>query len=298
MCLLLYKPADAELSEAELRDFYVHNPHGFGIMYLDQGRVVTHRLVGQFKKVKRLYREFAAGRECAIHFRMRTHGPISRANTHPFEITNTLYMMHNGILGGYGGKTAYPGESDTAHFSRELRAVMTTEAPNVHRRAGFAKAMGEIIGFSNRMIFLSPQEGYQIVNEEEGRWHQRCWYSNDYAWSSPYDAAYGYSWLPVRSVDPSEDAEHTFSEEYGSIWEIPMTADEETAVSDLISWAEARGSEDEALLALEAPDYAIDLISRGYTNPAEMADWLWFVLPQVRQEFSAVRPRSLLKIAA
>ena len=51
----------------------------------------------------------------------------------------------------------------------------------------FRPALHEIeeeIGIFNKFIVLSPQ-GFEIFNEDDGLWHDNCWYSNKYAWSAP-----------------------------------------------------------------------------------------------------------------
>jgi hypothetical protein len=307
MCLLLYKPANVEFSDVELRDFYNHNSDGFGVMYVEDGRVVTHKIVAKFKKVRRLYRQVAAGRECALHFRYRTHGPVTRANAHPHKVAEDVWMMHNGVLSGYGdvARGALKGESDTAHFSRELATFLGNE-PGAITHKNWLRSVGEVIGSSNRMIFLSPQTGYQIVNEHCGRWHGGAWYSNDYAWSSPYWKTFtnytnwtNYNSAAAQSIyDQGDDlgAEEGSAERAASpwdsesIWEVPMDCEEENSVADLLAWAESHGSSRDALKALEAPDYAVNMIANMNGEDAwrrdAIADFLWAALPLIRREFS------------
>jgi len=310
MCILIYKPADAELSREAMLDFYKRNPDGFGVMYLEDGRVVTHKLIAGPKKIRRLYNRVARGRECALHWRYATHGLNSRANTHPHRVTDSLYLMHNGVLSQFPGELR--GESDTAHFTRELARGFADNGLDTHLAPRFKAAMAEIIGWSNRMIFLSPDGGFQIVNENTGLWHDGCWYSNTYAWNAPGawsapgawdDDAVDWTWqngawirgrvagaptlcLPDHMTPDDwrtarDDDAAPLATDIGH----HLTAEQDVALGDLYAWAQSCDPR------LESPDYPIREIARALANTREEREslerFLWSQVDDIRTDLES-----------
>ncbi len=206
MCLLLYKPADVEFTKAEISDFYSRNSDGFGVMYSENGEVVTHKIVGSFKQVYKAYQQWAFGRECALHFRMKTHGAIDLDNCHPFKVLDNLWIMHNGIL---DWPTHVKDMSDTRHFVTDYLTPVLTANPHLIYDDDFWQQVGSLIGGGNKFMVLDNQSNYMIVNEDTGVWLEGVWYSNTYAWSAGRSAG-GYlpNYRYYNWQDMYEDAGH------------------------------------------------------------------------------------------
>jgi len=293
MCLLLFKPAGVEFTDEQLKDFHENNPDGFGIMYREDGKVVVHKRIGKLRKIRRMYRQYAAGRECALHFRWRTHGIVSRENTHPFTVRDGLHLMHNGILPHYSD--AYGDKSDTALFCEDL-ARTEAEFPGVVSRDAYLERIGEMIGDSNKLILLDATEGFKIVNEGTGRWYQGAWYSNDYAWDSPFSYSMGYSaawgrWKDYTGAlvrgsaedwenDPRIAAPDMRDEDASSVYDLAVDGDEQEALDDLIGWLRATSCQ-------RARDYAVEMIAGNYADSERIASFLWEVFEYAVAEVQA-----------
>lgn len=193
MCLLINQPATApSLPDHWLSDFYSYNSDGAGIMYVENGKLHVHKIVPKdAQDFIKLYREYAEGRDCAIHLRYKTHGDIDTENTHPYEVfgedhpDGALWMMHNGVLST--GNTADTTKSDTWHFIRDyLRPILDTNRDLLHSPE-FQAMLGGFIG-NNRFTFLEQDGRMVTINEHQGVFWGGRWMSNTYAWTAPAGA--------------------------------------------------------------------------------------------------------------
>lgn len=193
MCLLINQPATApSLPDHWLSDFYSYNSDGAGIMYVENGKLHVHKIVPKdAQDFIKLYREYAEGRDCAIHLRYKTHGDIDTENTHPYEVfgedhpDGALWMMHNGVLST--GNTADTTKSDTWHFIRDyLRPILNTNRALLHSPE-FQDMLGGFIG-NNRFTFLEQDGRMVTINEHQGVFWGGRWMSNTYAWTAPAGA--------------------------------------------------------------------------------------------------------------
>ena len=116
-------------------------------------------------------------RDVAVHFRWRTHGAINLAMCHPYHVSGSTWMMHNGILSQTSSR-ATAEVSDTALFVQEYLQDLP---PSALASQGVQRMLGEFIG-DNRLAFVSAEHGLTVVNQEQGIFHEGVWYSNEYAW--------------------------------------------------------------------------------------------------------------------
>lgn len=115
MCVIAYKAKEKKFpTEKRVREMWTANPDGAGVMWRDNNTNKIHFVKG-FMRLKKLEqwikenREWLEEVECALHFRITTHGGTSQGNTHPFVCDNDVdphllqgeadyVMMHNGVL--------------------------------------------------------------------------------------------------------------------------------------------------------------------------------------------------------
>lgn len=119
MCLILRGRVenllvlDLEYAELSNRDgFGVHTPNGVLYSFDHKGK----RGRGIRATLETLGRDTMA----TIHFRLATHGGVSKANAHPFDIGSNTFLMHNGMLRGAEYDCPLKLHSDTALLSFSL----------------------------------------------------------------------------------------------------------------------------------------------------------------------------------
>lgn len=184
MCLIIKKPATTDFGRVWLRNFWDGNRDGAGVMRFNGEAVDVEKVTSpSFREFHRFYDRHAAGRDCVIHLRWRTHGTISDDNTHPYYVANGVFMMHNGVLAS--GNAADRSKSDTWHFiENRIKPDMALE-PNILADKGYRCDLGREIGRSNRFVFLGPDGITRVINRRSGIDWRGAWFSNTYAWTPP-----------------------------------------------------------------------------------------------------------------
>lgn len=188
MCLIIAGPAgkirSLLLSRPDLRnDIFAYNSDGFGAMYANRRGLKTIRVVPRFEAdVERVLQTLPDDdRNLALHWRMKTHGEVTTANCHPYDVSpGRVAMMHNGVL--HTGNAADPSRSDTYHFIQDFLADGVEAAPGIVHREGFKALLSEFIG-DNRFVFMDHEGEMSIVNKDQGIEHDGIWFANEYAWS-------------------------------------------------------------------------------------------------------------------
>lgn len=187
MCIIVISEKKP-LELASFEDFAKFNQDGAGIMVARNGKVHTHVTLDGPKAVHAKYLElYRQGDPMFLHYRMKTHGAIDLANTHPYlvyrhEDGKELWMMHNGVL--RMGNAKNPQMSDTWNFIQQRLQSLTKDFPKWFMNEDLVQWLGDFIG-NNRFVFLDSDGDYNIVNAQQWSMHDEHCYSNEYAWSAP-----------------------------------------------------------------------------------------------------------------
>lgn len=194
MCILIHHQPDTNFEFGHIQDFYSKNSDGFGAtVKKPDGTVKIVKTVGTLDEVHELYVNEVKGYEAVIHFRMKTHGDIDLFNCHPYQVTDSLWMAHNGILST--GNSADTTKSDTWHYIQNFLKPLLERDPNLIHQPAFQKLVESHIGYSNKFGFMDHQGNVVILNRGSGVEHFGAWLSNTYAWSPTkwgyYAAGYG-----------------------------------------------------------------------------------------------------------
>lgn len=205
MCIAIYQPIGATLTDQELRTAWANNPDGAGFAYVDGGRIITYRTM-HLAKLIRAYRrainEHGHASHFMVHFRLATHGTTTIANVHPFAQDRHTIVVHNGIL---PTPTLGDGRSDTATFVEDylprLGATWFEDARMRHM-------VGEYCTGSKLIVMTTHPDathGAYIINEDAGIWDDRgMWFSN----RSHEACRVPYSWArSIEQTKPSPDDE-------------------------------------------------------------------------------------------
>jgi hypothetical protein len=194
MCLLLTQSKSSPiLSDAWLSDFYSFNGDGVGVMFAHHGELIIKKIIpNTAQEFIDFYRENIAGRDCAFHLRMRTHGDIDLLNCHPYEILNRsehgldLWLMHNGVLST--GNKADTTKSDTWHYIQNYLKPMLSGNPDFAFHPSFKALIEDHIGSSNKFVIMDNEGRQTVINEGSGVYWGGLWLSNTYAWSASKSA--------------------------------------------------------------------------------------------------------------
>lgn len=171
MCIAAYKPENMVLSEETLRNCWDGNPDGAGFMYAEEGKIVIVKGLMTFKDFMEAYEPHKL-KQCALHFRIATHGNVDKENTHPFRVSETLGLVHNGIINNIACDINKD-MSDTWHFTEKIMKPFEQ-----HWQSPAYKALVEsFIGYS-KLILLDGEGNFSIYGEKHGTWDCQCWFSN------------------------------------------------------------------------------------------------------------------------
>jgi len=183
MCLIVYKSSDAEITQAQIKDFLIRNPDGWGITAQTRNGM---KVVRGFDETK-LWKNIQSFRhdEVALHLRMATHGMIDTANTHPYHVIEDVFLMHNGVV---NINEVDKDKSDTWHLVNLIIKPMAIASGNP-RDFLLSKEFGDILyhlggGASNRWL-ISANGVLNPLKKDSWEEHNGLVLSNTYAWSSP-----------------------------------------------------------------------------------------------------------------
>ena len=145
-------------------------------MYAENGKVVIEKGFMTYEAFRRAYDPHAV-KQLALHFRIATHGGVNAENTHPFRVSDTLGVIHNGIINRVDCDIDKK-MSDTWHFTEKFLKPYQ----DFWQQQEYKELIEAYIGFS-KLVLLSGDGDYEIYNEKEGNWNSDCWFSN-YSWQT------------------------------------------------------------------------------------------------------------------
>ena len=184
MCLIIHQPKGVRVNLDLLHSASQYNPHGFGLMaFTGPQKISIHRHHStNFDELRRAYLQLAK-HECVIHLRFCTRGNITRTNTHPFRVTKSIYMAHNGTLNIH---CRLPGRSDSWHIVNDYLTPLLQRTPKILHNEVFQQHLAAKIGPNNRLVFMDAQQKKTIIiNHQLGVEYQGLWLSN----TKRFDAA-------------------------------------------------------------------------------------------------------------
>lgn len=169
MCLIIVNQKGLKLSKATLKSANQMNPHGLGIVWLDD--YSTTKLKSNQWEILRTERPYIA------HFRYATIGKIGKSNTHPFNVPNSEeLLMQNGTIAKLGNEE----KCDTL----ELAETLTTIPRHKWKR--------ELKQFDCRFVTTNAtKKSFQIYNREKWTKYDGVLYSNTRFKKDTLVAVYG-----------------------------------------------------------------------------------------------------------
>lgn len=178
LCIAIYKPVGAVVTDNQLEESCINNPDGFGFCYINTDhlgvkRMIIKKSMDQEVFMRQLRRAERTSPESPflIHCRIRTHGETTVFNCHPFAIDDEHAFIHNGIIRGV---RTDPRKSDTQIFNED---VLQRLPENWMFSDGVKTLIEEFIGY-NKIVAMDIDGNVSIFNESKGEWKDDVWFSN------------------------------------------------------------------------------------------------------------------------
>ena len=174
MCIIIYKPEGIELFPSTIKNSFENNADGAGFAYVENGKINIEKGFYTLDVFNEAYKPHT-NKQALLHFRIRTHGSYEEDNCHPFTISPNLVFAHNGVI---FRMPTDPNKSDTVLFN-EL--VLQNLVRVYGKRILWDKAFIPILeGYTmSKFVFLTNTGQFSIINEKDGTWDSKCWFSND-----------------------------------------------------------------------------------------------------------------------
>lgn len=173
MCLLIYKPAGADLDHDMLEKAAKVNPDGWGLaaimpdhLFVVKGLKWNNEMLSSTKQpIPELMHEFK-DQEMIVHFRRQSSGIISLDNAHPIPIAGNTWLAHNGHITEFAG-TRQDAKSDTAQFAAWLALTLEEVGPAMFDSDAFWMGLEALLTKRNKLAIIRP-EGIRLINRKEG----------------------------------------------------------------------------------------------------------------------------------
>lgn len=213
MCVIVAKPKGVEFPSIEtLMDCWDANPDGAGIMWnegdsvrIEKGFMTWNHFMNRFKRIK----DTVDIDETSVvfHFRIATHGEVSRECCHPFPMSNDLDVLrrckthtevgiaHNGVI---SGRSTNARKSDTMDYIMKVIYPLYMELDDFMWRKNIKNVIKDTIDGS-RMVFLQGNGDLSFI----GNWaiEDECYYSNlNHKWSFYYNKNTGKNTKPINTL--------------------------------------------------------------------------------------------------
>lgn len=232
MCIIVVKPAGVEFPTWKtLKNCFDANPDGAGFMYNNgNGDVSIEKgfmTWSAFRKaVKLLKRRITNDTNVVMHFRIATHGEVSRECCHPFPLSNKIEKLrmtetdcnvgiaHNGII--HGRKTSKL-KSDTMDYIQNFLHPLYKLNRGFYQNKASENIIEETIDGS-RLAIIDGKGSLKMY----GRWYSDfgCYFSNTSYEGipriSPYSSASNGAWSEWWDEYDDDDVDWKDPYSYGS----------------------------------------------------------------------------------
>jgi hypothetical protein len=177
MCLILHKPAGAQVPRELIDAAVAFNRDGWGLMGLraDGTELIERHLQVDAEHIERRLRQLRDAELC-LHLRLRTRGSDALDNGHPIKIKERFHLVHNGTL---RTKVRVPGRSDSWHFAVDLLRPLATKWPEMMSHPSFLALVEAGLTPENKVVLLDV-EARQLLffNRHHGVEFEGLWLSS------------------------------------------------------------------------------------------------------------------------
>jgi hypothetical protein len=204
MCVIIDRMPKVEIPFAKLEIACDINKHGFGLAFVDRGRLEIIRSTKQPNDPDEVQKhlEKLKNHRVFLHLRHATVGTVSEENQHPFvsmtgrKNSALMGFMHNGTLYAYEPRDKTQGGSDTKQFNDQLirplalRCRKVVGDKKVLNDPFFQWIVGKELGYTQSVLVFFDAFGNVIrFNEDKGVKFEGWWASNNYSFSESHARA-------------------------------------------------------------------------------------------------------------
>jgi hypothetical protein len=196
MCVIINREPNVEISFDKIKSACTVNPHGFGLMFAEDGKLTIIRQFDEKgndpEEVARLLETYK-DHQVSLHLRFMTIGEKSSDNCHPY-VTCTkdddlidVAFMHNGTLSDFRRDNSRM--SDSYHFNEEivrplfLRFAHFDPEEPVLKDPLFQSILGKYCGTTSVFNLMDGEGNILVINESRGVKYEGWWASNDYSFN-------------------------------------------------------------------------------------------------------------------
>jgi len=181
MCVVIHKPREVLIPDDLLTAALTLNHEGWGLMGFDANDdlIIERHAVSKYKQIAAALHS-RRDADLVLHLRQRTRGTEGIDNTHPFKLSEHLYLMHNGTLhlGQLGGSHA-AGRSDTWHFVQQVLRPLHQRYSGLLGDPTFLRLLEVALKPENKVALLDARsKRIAILNREHGAEFEGLWLSN------------------------------------------------------------------------------------------------------------------------
>ena len=189
MCLIIQTDKPKQLSTRLLETAYENNSDGFGVMFVNKGKLHTHKIVPKtFNDIEKVWDKYKSmDIPMGIHFRFATNGDTNKSMSHPFQVLSRakgddrdMWVMHNGPQ--LPTPMIDSNKSDTHQFVKWVLRPQLSANPNLLHNAEWQEMIEDLIG-TDKLLFLDGKtKEFVIFNRDEGTDMENVgWLSNTYS---------------------------------------------------------------------------------------------------------------------
>ena len=189
MCLIIQTDKPKQLSTRLLETAYENNSDGFGVMFVNKGKLHTHKIVPKtFKDIEKIWDKYKSmDIPMGIHFRFATNGDTNKSMSHPFQVLSRakgddrdMWVMHNGPQ--LPTPMIDSNKSDTHQFVKWVLRPQLSANPKLLHNAEWQEMIEDLIG-TDKLLFLDGKtKEFVIFNRDEGTDMENVgWLSNTYS---------------------------------------------------------------------------------------------------------------------
>lgn len=209
MCIaVLQLPGATKLPMNKFMDYGRRNPDGFGLLYINDGKLDQYKTLGLndfYNHYQSVFDKFNKYSTILVHFRLGTQGKKDLNNCHPFLVNDEVGFIHNGIIRTqWEWDKEYPDNSDTFIFNEKILKPIGSD---VMYNQTAIELVSDYIGAGNKIPMISTRGDYIIYGQNNGEWDKSktTWLSFKESTYSQYDYyknRYGNRNKPVMKLTP------------------------------------------------------------------------------------------------